>query len=290
MRRLAAATAGVIATPADLATVPAGTGIGLRRALLDELLVQRPALDFLELAPENWIGLGGRFGERLTEIGRHYPLIAHGLSLSLGGPDPLDARFLHQLRTFLDTHGVRSFSDHLAATTDGAQLYDLMPLPFAPAMVRYVADRIRQVQDVLGRRIAIENPSYYLALSDDLTELDFLLEVLEQADCDLLLDVNNVYVNAMNHGYDAEAFIAAIPPGRVRYLHVAGHRPPQQGLRIDTHAEPVAEPVWALLTGAYRRFGPLPTLLERDGNLPPLTALLAELAHCRALQQPGRTQ
>ncbi len=274
--------------PAHPATVPAGTGLGLRRALLDELLAQRPPLDFLELAPENWIGLGGRFGERLAEVGRYYPLIAHGLSLSLGGPDPLDTRFLHQLREFLDAHRVLSFSDHLAATTDGAQLYDLMPLPFAPAMVRYVVERIRQVQDVLGRRIAIENPSYYLALSTELTECDFLLEVLEQADCDLLLDVNNVYVNAMNHGYDAEAFIAAMPRARVRYLHVAGHRPPRQGLRIDTHAEPVAEPVWALLASAYRHFGPLPTLLERDGNLPPLTELLAELAQCRALQQTSR--
>ncbi|TZF89039.1 DUF692 domain-containing protein [Cognatilysobacter lacus] len=267
--------------------VPDAVGLGLRRALVGPLrAAPAGALDFLEVAPENWLGVGGALGEAFEAVAARWPLVCHGLSLSLGGPGDLDAAFLLRLRRFLDAHHVSIYSEHLSACSDAqGQLYDLMPLPFNRAAVDRVAARIRQTQDALGRRIAVENISYYATLdagsSAAMREADFLNAVLEAADCDLLLDVNNIIVNATNHGYDAHEFLHSLPPDRIAYIHVAGHHDEADDLKIDTHGTPVSPPVWTLLEDAYARFGPRPTLLERDFNLPPLDELLVEIQSVR---------
>lgn len=258
-------------------------GLGLRRGLLDALRsAPRGGFDFLEAAPENWIGVGGALGDAFTDLASRHPITCHGLSLSLGGPGPLDETFLAKLRRFLDQHRCALYSEHLSACSDeDGQLYDLMPLPFTDASVQHVAARIRRSQDLLGRRIAVENISYYAVLDAAnpraMPEVDFINAVLDRADCLLLLDVNNIVVNATNHGYDAQAFLRALPGERVACIHVAGHFDEAADLKIDTHGAAVSAPVWELLAQAYRLFGPKPTLLERDFNLPPLDELLGEL-------------
>jgi uncharacterized protein (UPF0276 family) len=260
-------------------------GLGLRRALLDEL-IEAPAgaFDFLECAPDNWIGVGGALGEKLATLSSRHPLSCHGLSLSLGGPDPLDTGFLRQTREFLERHRAVLYSEHLSYCSASGHLYDLLPLPFTDEAVMHVATRIRQAQDVLGRRIAVENVSYYAAPHRALDEIAFINAVLAEADCDLLLDVNNVFVNAINHGYDARAFIDAMPGERIASVHVAGHFDEADDLKIDTHGAAVKDDVWTLLAHAYARHGLRPTLLERDFNFPPLPTLLAEAERIRALQ------
>ncbi len=271
-------------THADHAVTQAG--LGLRRALLGELEASTDdTCDFLELAPENWIGVGGRLGEQLQALGQRFPLSCHGLSLSIGGTRPLDEAFLARLRRFLDQHAIALYSDHLSYCSDDGQLYDLLPIPFSDAAVRHVGARIRQVQDILGRRIAVENISYYAAPFRQIGELEFIQRVLDEADCDLLLDVNNVYVNSINHGYDADAFLRALPGHRVVGYHVAGHYDEADDLKIDTHGAAVKERVWDLLELAYRCHGVHPTLLERDFNIPPLAELRVELERIRSLQR-----
>lgn len=267
-----------------------GAGLGLRRALLGPLAERREAgepagFDFLEVAPENWIGVGGRLGRRFRALTERYPFVTHGLSLSIGGPAPLDMELVRATGRFLSEHGIDTYSEHLSYCSDDGHLYDLMPLPFTAEAVHYVAARIRTVQEELGRRMAIENVSYYASPLADMSELEFLNAVLREADCDLLLDVNNVYVNSINHRYDAETFLAGIPGERIRYLHVAGHFDEAPDLKVDTHGADVIDPVWKLLASAYSRFGVRPTLLERDFNLPPLLQLLAEVARIRTVQQ-----
>ena len=232
---------------------------------------------FWELAPENWIGVGGALGRKLRTLTERTPLVCHGLSLSLGGPAPLDEVFLQRLKGFLDGHGARYYTEHLSYCSDGGHLYDLMPIPFTHEAVTHVAGRIRQVQDRLERRIGIENVSYYAAPGQELSEIAFINAVLAEADCDLHLDVNNLFVNAANHGYDPDGFLAQLPGERIAYAHVAGHDLEADGLRIDTHGAPVIDPVWALLRDAYQAFGVFPTLLERDFNIPPLDRLLSEV-------------
>jgi hypothetical protein len=267
-----------------------GAGLGLRRAFLQDLLAgpeDRP--DFLEVVPENWIGVGGRMGRDFRAVTEPYPLAAHGLSLNIGGPRPLDRDHLADLRAFLDTHQVAIYSDHLSYTADDGQLYDLLPIPFTAEAADYVAGRVAVVQEALGRQIVLENASYYAAPGAALDEAEFITRVLEAGDCRLLLDVNNVYVNSVNHGYDPYAFLDALPPERVAYFHIAGHRREEPDLIIDTHGAPVIDPVWALLDHAYRRFGPLPTVLERDTEIPPLPEILAEVAAIRRHQaHPAR--
>ncbi|VVP98205.1 DUF692 domain-containing protein [Pseudomonas fluorescens] len=263
-------------------------GLGLRRGLLKDLQAA-PAgdFDFLEVAPENWIGVGGAHGAALRELAERYPLSCHGLSLSLGGPAPLDCSFLQEVRVFLDHHRVGHYSEHLSYCSDDGHLYDLLPLPFTEEAVHHVAARIRQSQDILGRRLAVENVSYYAAPRQDMDEVTFTNAVLREADCDLLLDVNNVYVNAINHGFDPQAFLARIEPGRVVGMHVAGHFDESDSLKIDTHGASVKPQVWSLLAEAYARFGAHPTLLERDFNFPAFAELLAELQTIRRLQGEG---
>ena len=262
-----------------------GAGLGLRRGLLGPLEARgTDDFDFLEIAPENWMGVGGRFGRRFRALTERRPVVAHGLSLSIGGPAPLDRTFLSRLRVFLDEHGIEDYTEHLSACGDHGQLYDLMPVPFTEEAVRWVAERVRLVQDQLERRIALENVSYYAAPGAELTELEFVCAVLEEADCDLLLDVNNIVVNAVNHGYDPRAFLAGLPGERTRYLHVAGHYDEAPDLKIDTHGAAVPDPVWSLLDDAYDLFGVRPTLVERDFNFPPLEELVAEVGRIREVQ------
>jgi len=260
-------------------------GLGLRRGLIDELLAMPAgAIDFLEVSPDNWIGVGGAHGNALRQLSERHPLTCHGLSLSLGGPDPLDRTLLAQTRAFLDLHQVQLYSEHLSYCAAGGHVYDLLPLPFTAEAVHHVAGRIAQVQDMLGRRIAVENISYYAVAGADMSEIDFINAVLAEADCDLLLDVNNVYVNACNHGYDADGFIAGLPAQRIVCLHVAGHLDEAPDLKIDTHGSAVIDPVWELLARTYARIGPRPTLLERDFNFPPYAELQGELQTIRRLQ------
>ncbi len=272
------------AVPAATAAVH-GAGLGLRRELLAPLAdVAAGAVGFLEVAPENWMAVGGRLGRQFRALTERFPFACHGLSLSLGSTAALDEGLVRQLKHFLDAHGIADYSEHLSWCSDGGHLYDLAPIPFTDEAVRHVASRIVRVQDILERRIAVENVSYYATLDGTLGELAFINAVITEADCDLLLDVNNIHVNSINHGYDAAAFLDDLPLQRVRYLHIAGHHVEAPDLCIDSHGAEVIAPVWALLAQAYDRCGPLPTLLERDFNIPPLPVLLAELAQIRQLQ------
>ena len=263
-----------------------GAGLGLRRELLDTLETDVPdVIDFFEVAPENWIDMGGAVGRRLRPLTERYPFVCHGLSLSLGGPSALDESLLRKTRTFMDEHGIALFTEHLSYCSDDGHLYDLLPIPFTSEAVTYVAARIRRVQDILERQIAIENASFYvMADIAEMNEASFINAVLEEADCLLHLDVNNVYVNSINHQFDAHAFIRAMPARRVVYMHTAGHYQQAANLLIDTHGADVIEPVWALLDEAYHHAGAVPTLLERDFNIPPLEQLATEIARIAALQ------
>lgn len=241
-------------------------------------------VDFLEIAPENWIGVGGRPGRTLQEFVERYPFVCHGLSLSIGGPAPLDETFLRRLRHFLDRNRIRCYSEHLSYCSDEGHLYDLMPIPFTGEAVHHVADRVRRVQDILERRIALENVSYYAAPGAEMTELEFINAVLAEADCDLLLDVNNIHVNSVNHGYDAKEFLRGLPGNRIAYGHIAGHYDEAEDLLVDTHGAGVIPPVWSLLEEAYEQFGVFPVLLERDFNLPPIDELFDEVRQIGKLQ------
>jgi uncharacterized protein (UPF0276 family) len=260
-------------------------GLGLRRALLSSLQsAEAGAFDFLECAPDNWIGVGGRYGEALQDLSKRYPLVCHGLSLSLGGVEPFDETYLLKLRRFIEQHKVPIFSEHLSYCADDGQLYDLMPIPFTEEAVHHVAARIRHIQDQLGQRISVENVSYYAAPFQAMPEIDFINAVLTEADCGLLLDVNNIIVNSINHRYDPLDFLRRLPGKRISYIHIAGHYDEAEDLKIDTHGAPVKTEVWSLLSEAYRAHGVRPTLLERDFNFPPFAELIAEVSQIREHQ------
>jgi uncharacterized protein (UPF0276 family) len=268
-----------------------GAGLGLRLDLIEQMRDDPPGqVDFLEIAPENWLRVGGRRGKALHFFAERYPLVCHGLSLSIGGPAPLDEGFLVELKDFLDQHRIKAYTEHLSYCGDSGQLYDLMPIPFTEEAVHYVADRIRRVQDVLERRIGMENVSTYAAPPGDMSELEFLDAVLSEADCGLHLDINNIFVNSVNHGFDAGEYLAGIPAERIMYAHIAGHYREQDDLRVDTHGEDVLPEVWGLLDAAYRRYGVFPTLLERDFNIPPLDVLLGEVDQIVSRQARWREQ
>ncbi len=263
-----------------------GAGLGLRRGLLPELAsLDDSAIDFMEVAPENWIGVGGRFGRQFRALAERFELVCHGLSLSIGSPAPLDIAFLKDVKQFLDANNIRCYTEHLSyCSDDKGHLYDLMPIPFTDEAVIYVADRIKRVQEILERRIGMEHVSYYAAPGQELSELEFINAVLNEADCDFLLDVNNIYVNSINFSYDPIEFLDEIDGERTVYVHIAGHYEQAPDLRIDTHGSAVIEPVWNLLERAYQRWGVLPTLLERDFNFPPMPELLGEIDRVRAIQ------
>ena len=263
-----------------------GAGLGLRRAMTREMSEHVPdAIDFFEVAPENWIGLGGRLGRQLKMLSERTPMIAHGLSLSIGGPAPLDTDLVKDIKQFIADHGVCIYSEHLSYTNDGGQLYDLLPMPFTDEAVMYTANRVKQVQDILGQRMALENVSYYTTPKRDLDEADFVKAVIEEADCDMLLDVNNVYVNGVNHEYEPMDFIKKMPLERVVYIHIAGHYVEPDGLIVDTHGADVIHPVWDLLEQTYNLIGNKPTLLERDFNIPSTAQLLGEIEAIHIRQQ-----
>jgi len=262
-----------------------GAGLGLRRSFLDAAAERSLAsVGFWEVAPENWIGIGGRLGRQFRGMTEQHPFVCHGLSLSIGSPAPLDVGFVRRIKAFLDDHGIRAYSEHLSYCSDDGHLYDLLPIPFTEEAVHHVAERVRRVQDILERRIALENVSYYAAPSQEMPEIEFINAVLEEADCDLLLDVNNIYVNSINHGYDPVDFLGRLPADRILYAHIAGHYEETPDLRVDTHGADVIDPVWALLAEAYARFGIFPTLLERDFNIPPLEVLVQEVGTIARLQ------
>ena len=266
-----------------------GVGLGLRRSFFDEVL-QTPdfAVDFMEIAPENWLHFGGKQGRQLRSLTERFPFVCHGLSLDLGGIKPLDEDYLYSLKKFFKQHEIRAYTEHLSYCGDSGHLYDLMPIPFTEEAVKYVADRIRKVEDILEQKIGIENVSFYAMPTSQMTEQEFVKAVLDEADCGLLFDVNNTYVNSINHQYDAKAYMQSMPTERMMYLHMAGHFDEADDLKIDTHGQPVKEQVWELLEQTYQYHGVIPTLLERDFNIPPLDELLEEVEQIRAYQKAWR--
>ncbi|WP_339672826.1 DUF692 domain-containing protein [Dasania marina] len=260
-------------------------GLGLRRDIMSSLQ-SLPAgeLDFFEVAPENWIGLGGRLGKQFQAIAERYPIYLHGLSLNIGGTAPLDIELIDSIKQFIKQYNCPLYSEHLTYCGDGGHLYDLMPIPFTEEAVKHVAARIGEVQDRLEQKLVLENASYYCAPDQHMSESAFINAVMAEADCELLLDVNNIYVNSINHGYDPYQFLSELPLQRASYIHVAGHFEEAEDLRVDTHGADVIGPVWDLLKAAYQQVGVLPTLLERDFNFPPMDQLLAEVATIRQLQ------
>ena len=262
-----------------------GAGLGLRRPIATELMADPPAdIDFMEIAPENWINVGGSLGKKLRFFTERYPFVIHGLSLSIGSPAPLDEQLVRDIKDFMEEHNALMYSEHLSYCGDDGHLYDLMPIPFTEDAVKYVAERVRRVQDILGQRMALENVSYYTPTDTTMNEADFINAVLQEADCDLMLDINNIVVNSINHRYDAHDFMLKMPADRIRYFHLAGHYVEAEDLRIDTHGAAVDDQAWQLLAAAYEHFGPVPTLLERDFNFPPIEDLLDELRRIRRLQ------
>lgn len=266
-----------------------GAGLGLRRPFLNEIL-QTPLsdVDFYEVAPENWITMGGKLGKQFRAMTEKHKFVCHGLSLSIGSSDALDEILVRQIKDFMATHGIEHYSEHLSYCSHNGHLYDLMPIPFTAEAVTHVATRIKRVQDILERKIAIENVSYYTFTGQEMSEIAFFNAVVNEADCDILLDVNNIYVNSVNHGYNAIDFLNQMPVERITYAHIAGHYRESDDFLVDTHGAPIIDPVWELLKHAYQRFGVFPTLLERDFNLPPVVELVAEVQKIKQFQAEAK--
>jgi uncharacterized protein len=264
-----------------------GVGLGLRWALVEDILERPPPeLAWIEVAPENFMRRGGRFPAALAKCAARFPIVTHGLTMSLGGADPLSAEYLRTVGEFARSIGTPWHSDHLCfGIVDGVALHDLLPLPFTEQAADHVAARVRQAQDVLGLPMAVENISYYAHPGrSEMDEADFAARVVEKAGCQLLLDVSNVYVNSKNHGYDARAMIAKMPLERVVQIHVAGHDDSDPELVVDTHAEPLRNDVYDLLDFALSTIGrDVPVLLERDDNFPDWRDLCGELAKLEAI-------
>ena len=265
-----------------------GFGLGLRAEHYQAVLERRPAnVDWFEIISENYLVDGGKPLYFLDAIRRDYPMVMHGVSMSLGGSDPLDFDYLERLRALIDRVQPEWFSDHLCWTAvDHQNLHDLLPLPYTEEAIAHVADRVSRVQDFIGRQMLIENLSSYVSYREDaMPEWEFLAAVAERADCYLLLDVNNIYVSSYNHGYDPIEYLEGVDPGRVWQHHLAGHSN-EGNLIIDTHDHDVVEDVWSLYAETAQRLGPVSTMIERDGNIPELDAVLAELDRARAIAAP----
>lgn len=268
-----------------------GAGLGLRRSFLTQIVeTPPPAVGFYEVAPENWIPIGGKLSKQFRALTERFDFICHGLSLSLGSSDPLDEKLVHDVKNFMSEHQMKLYSEHLSYCSNEGHLYDLMPIPFTQEAVMHVAMRIRRVQDILEQKIAIENVSYYAAPGQEMSEIDFFNAVVAEADCDVLIDINNIYVNSINHGYDAEAFLKAIPAQRIAYAHIAGHYVEAEDFLVDTHGADVIDPVWKLLGKAYELYGVFSTLLERDFNIPAVDELLKEVNTITAIQNAWQNQ
>ena len=259
-----------------------GFGLGLRVDHYEAILADRPPIDWLEALTENYLVPGGKPLHYLTSIRECYPVVLHGVSLSIGSTAPLDRNYLKQVKALAQRIEPEWVSDHLCWTgVAGRNLHDLLPLPYTEEALKHVVERVKTVQDILGRQILLENVSSYVAFRDsELTEWEFLSEIAERADCLILLDVNNIYVSSVNHELDPHEYLRAIPVERVHQIHLAGHENHGDYL-IDTHDHPVPDPVWELYAAAVRRFGAVSTMIERDANIPPLEELCAELAAAR---------
>ncbi len=268
-----------------------GTGLGLRRSLVNQILeAPQPDINFYEVAPENWITIGGKFGKAFRAMTEQHDFVCHGLSLSLGSTDPLDEKFIHEVKHFMHEHHIKLYSEHLSYCSKNGHLYDLMPIPFTSEAVSHVAKRIKRVQDIIEQKIAIENVSYYAAPGQEMSEIEFFNAVVQEADCDILLDINNIYVNSVNHQYDAETFLKSVPAERIAYAHIAGHHVEADDFLVDTHGADIVDPVWKLLGKAYELYGVFPTLLERDFNLPALADLIQEVQTIKSIQTAWQTQ
>jgi uncharacterized protein (UPF0276 family) len=261
-----------------------GYGLGLRSTYYQQILEQSPDVDWFEVVSENFMVQGGKALYYLDAIAERYPLVMHGVSLSIGGPHALDPDYLNQLKQLAERVKPVWISDHLCWSRGNAhQLHDLLPLPYTEESLDYIAARVMQVQDILQRPLVLENVSSYVRVaSDDFTEWEFLAALSRESGCELLLDVNNVYVSSRNHGFDPWAFIRSLPIDKVRQLHLAGHSDYGDYV-IDTHDHPVSDPVWALYQRTLEHFGPVATLLERDDHFPPFDELLDELQKAREL-------
>jgi len=263
-----------------------GFGLGLRAQHYEEILSSKPSIDWFEIITENYLIPGGKPLNYLDRIRADYPIVMHGVSLSIGSTDPLDWQYLKDVKTLAARIEPKWISDHLCWTgIHGRNLHDLMPLPYTAEAVQHVSERIRQVQDFLGRQLLIENVSSYLTYqASDLSEWEFLSEVCLKADCLLLLDINNIVVSSRNHGFNPLTYLENIPADRVYQHHLAGHTDRGDCL-IDTHDAPIIESVWELYAAAVRLFGPVSTMIERDDNIPPLNVLLKELEQARKISQ-----
>jgi uncharacterized protein (UPF0276 family) len=275
----------------NTSSLPGFAGLGFRREMLSDLRKSALPLDvdFFEIAPENWLAIGGRFAKDLREFTERYPFTCHGLSLSVGGYTELDTVLLKNIKRFMQTHQISMYTEHLSWCADDGQLYDLLPIPCTEGAVKWVANRIKQAQDILGMQIGIENASYYVAPPNaEMTEAEFVSAIVEESGCYFHLDVNNVYVNSQNFNFNPVEYLKSLPLEKVGYLHVAGHYVEDDGLIIDTHGAKVIDPVWHLLkqTYAMNRFDAFntPTCLERDFNIPPISELLMEISKIRAIQ------
>ncbi len=263
-----------------------GAGLGLRREMLDSIdELSSSNVNFLEVAPENWLQVGGAMGRKFKQFTEKFPFVLHGLSLSIGATDQLDEALVHSVKAFMDQHHINIYSEHLSYCSDQGHLYDLMPIPFTAEAVMHVVKRIKRVQDIIERPLVIENASYYAIVCDELSEIEFTKAVIEESGCEMLLDVNNVYVNSINHRFDAKQFISAMPSDKIKYLHMAGHYDEAEDLLVDTHGADVKKQVWSLLQHTYDTHGLKPTLLERDFNIPPLPELFSEIDQILAIQQ-----
>lgn len=255
-------------------------GIGFRKDFAEEFLEGKNlAPSFVEVAPENWMGIGGYWKKVFKQVAEKYPVYSHGLSLSIGSPDELDWNFLAEVKNFLLEYNIKIYSEHLSySKCDNAHLYDLLPIPFRWDAVAHISQRIKEVQEFLERKIAIEIVSYYTPVAAEMSEVEFISSIVKEADCNLLLDVNNIYVNAFNHNYDAKQFIENLPLDKVEYIHMAGHEQVAPDLIIDTHSEPIIDPVYDLFDFTVRKLpNQVPVLLERDFNIPELHELQTEL-------------
>ena len=263
-----------------------GYGLGLRKEHYEAVLSERPNVDWFEILSENYMVEGGKPLDYLTRIREHYPMVMHGVSMSIGSTEPLNFDYLKQLKELIKRVEPEWISDHLCWTgVNGLNLHDLMPLPYTEEAVQHVADRVSQVQDYLGQQILLENVSSYVSYSDSImTEWDFFNEVTERADCNMLLDINNIYVSAYNHNFDPYTYLTAMPSERIHQIHLAGHTH-ENNLIIDTHDHPIADPVFDLYAAAVEHFGRVSTMIERDDNIPPLPELLAELEQVKNIAE-----
>lgn len=268
-------------------------GLGYRKDFAEDFLsssILEPS--FIEVAPENWINVGGFWKKEFHRALEKYPLYTHGLSLSIGAPDPLDMDFLKDMKTFLDETGAKIYSEHLSySQCENAHLYDLLPIPFTEDAVKHVSARVKQVQDFLERPLALEIVSYYTPLAPEMTELEFVNAILKESGCQLLLDVNNVYVNSFNHNYNAKEFIDSLDVSNVSYIHMAGHQQVAPDLIIDTHGQPIIDPVYDLFEYAMGKIQKdIPVLLERDFNIPEFEELQGEINRLQSIKQKALTK